>query len=71
MSQTTTPAPSLVLTVPEAAEALRVSRSTVYGLIRDAALPTCRVGTKLRVPRAALEAWVAARVEVATPAPAA
>ena len=43
-----------LLTPREAALALRVSRETVYRLVRSGALPSVRVGGQLRLPRAAL-----------------
>lgn len=44
----------LVLTVPEAAEALRIGRNTAYNLVRCKKLRSIRVGKQLRVPKAAL-----------------
>lgn len=41
------PAPSL-LTLPEAATYLRVSRTTVYRMVRRRELPHCRIGAQLR-----------------------
>lgn len=56
---------TLVLTIAEAAEELRVSEMTVYRLISAGDLDTCDVGTgrraRTRIPRAALEAYVAGR----------
>lgn len=52
----------LVLTIPEAAEVLRLSRSTAYELARRyeatsgrEGLPVVRLGRRLRVPRHRLE----------------
>lgn len=44
------------LTVEEVAKYLRVSRQTVYALIRAGKIPHFKVGTKVRVKRADLEA---------------
>ena len=44
----------LVLTVPEAAEALRIGRNTAYNLVRCKKLRSIRVGKQLRVPKVAL-----------------
>ena len=44
----------LVLTVPEAAEALRIGRNTPYNLVRCIKLRSVRIGKQLRVPKAAL-----------------
>ncbi|WP_017595777.1 helix-turn-helix domain-containing protein [Nocardiopsis potens] len=45
---------SLLLTVDEAAEHLRVSRWTVYNLIRSRTLRTVKIGRRRLVPVAAL-----------------
>lgn len=57
----------IVLTVEEAADLLRISRSSAYALTRRwresegrAGLPVVKIGGSLRVPRAALLAMVAA-----------
>lgn len=58
-------APKLLLTVPEAAEELRVSNDSVYRLIAAGLIQTVDVGTarrpRTRVTRAALEEFIAAR----------
>jgi excisionase family DNA binding protein len=43
-----------LLTVPEAAEWLRISRWSVYNLIRDNQLRTIKIGRRRLVTRAAL-----------------
>jgi excisionase family DNA binding protein len=43
------------LTVEEVAKYLRVSRQTVYTLIRAGKIPHFKVGTKVRVKRSDLE----------------
>jgi len=47
-----------VMTVPEAAEFLRLSQSTVYEMIRRHELPHVRVRRRIIVPRAALQEWL-------------
>jgi excisionase family DNA binding protein len=44
------------LTVEEVAKYLRVSRQTVYSLIRAGKIPHFKIGNKVRVKRADLEA---------------
>jgi excisionase family DNA binding protein len=44
----------LVLTVEEAAEALRISRGSAYEGIRTNEIPHVRIGRTIRVPRKAL-----------------
>ena len=44
------------LTVEEVAKYLRVSRQTVYNLIRAGNIPHFKVGNKVRIKRADLEA---------------
>jgi excisionase family DNA binding protein len=51
--------PMGLLTVPEVAALLRIGRNTAYGLIATKQLPHVRIGRTLRVPRSALERWLA------------
>lgn len=46
---------SVVLTISECAELLRVSRGSAYEAARTGRLPTIRIGRRLLVPRVALE----------------
>ncbi|RNL84314.1 helix-turn-helix domain-containing protein [Halostreptopolyspora alba] len=55
----------LVLTVDEAAARLRVSRWTLYNLIRSGQLRTIKIGRRRLVPAAALAECIAALGEVA------
>lgn len=48
----------LLLKVHEAASILGISRSHTYALLREKVLPSFRMGSSVRVPRAALEAWI-------------
>lgn len=52
--------PSLVLRVADVAHLLQVSVSAVYALVASGELPSLRIGRSVRVPRAALEDWIAA-----------
>ena len=45
-----------VLTVEEAAAVLRISRQSAYAAARAGELPTVKIGRRLLVPRARLEA---------------
>ena len=47
----------------QAAEVLGVGRTTIYMLIKEGTLPAVRVGSTLKVPRAALESYVARLLE--------
>ncbi len=51
----------LLLRPEEAAQALGVSRATVYLLLARGTLPRVYVGRSMRVPVAALNRWVADR----------
>lgn len=50
----------LLMTPEEAAEALRVGRTTVYALIKSGALRPVHIGRSCRVPVAELERYVGA-----------
>ena len=52
---------SLLLTIPEAAVSLRLSRAKVYRLIYDEGLPVVHFGRAVRVSAKALEAWIERR----------
>jgi excisionase family DNA binding protein len=45
----------LIVTVPEAAQLLGVSRMTAYSAVREGSIPSVRIGRRLLVPKAALE----------------
>jgi len=51
--------PRLLLTVPEAAEALAISRSKLYELIASGLVRSVRIDGSRRVPVEALESYVA------------
>ncbi len=55
------PEPVLLLTVPEAAQLLRISRGLCYELIQRGELPALRLGRVIRVPRLGLEQWIERR----------
>ncbi|MBI9113924.1 helix-turn-helix domain-containing protein [Sanguibacter suaedae] len=50
------------LTVAEVADAMRVSKMTVYRLVHAGELPAVRVGKSYRVPQAALDQYLEASV---------
>lgn len=52
-----------LLTVPEAMAVLRVSRATIYDLIRSRQLATVKIGRLRRVPRSAIADYVALLIE--------
>lgn len=47
-----------ILTIPQIQEILGISRVMAYELAHRAGFPAIRLGRCLRVPRAALEAWL-------------
>jgi excisionase family DNA binding protein len=55
--------PPALLTVPEAMTALRLSRATVYDLIRSGELGSVKVGRSRRIPTQAVTTFVARLVE--------
>ena len=44
----------LVMTVPEASEVLRIGRCKAYDLVRCGQIRSIRVGSAIRIPKAAL-----------------
>lgn len=50
---------NLLLTVPEAATVLRISKNKAYELVRQRLLPAVHLGKNIRIPRQALERWIA------------
>ena len=48
----------MALKVEEVAALLAISRSQAYKLVRRGEIPSIQVGTAIRVPRRALEAWL-------------
>ena len=61
--QTNTIVQPLLLRIPEAARLLSLGRSTVYELIASGELPSVTIGAARRIPLAALEQWIAQRIE--------
>jgi excisionase family DNA binding protein len=58
--------PPMLLTVPQVADHLGISRERAYELIAAGALPVVRLGKRrTRVPRAALQEWITAQIEPA------
>ncbi len=55
----------LLLSIPEAAKSLRLSRTKVYELIAVEGLPVVRFGRAVRVSAKALEQWVERREQSA------
>lgn len=55
------------LTVEEAAEELRICRTTLYGLLRDRALGSITIGRRRLIPRDQLNHFCAARAQVSLP----
>ena len=58
--------PAEVLTIPQAAERLKVSRNTVYRLISAGDLPAVTVGSVQRVSEADLQAYIQRNTRVAS-----
>ena len=58
----------LMLRPTEAADAIGVSRSKAYELIASGTIPSVRLGGCVRVPVAALQAWIAQQTSATTEA---
>ena len=56
----------VLLTIAEAADALRCSPRQIYYLIERDELPRVHIGTWTRIPMAGLREWVASRTTTAT-----
>lgn len=67
MKSNTKAAPEpLTMTVDEAAQKLGISRNTAYACARSGELPIIRLGKRMLVPRAALEAMVRGDLKAAS-----
>lgn len=53
----------IALTITETAQALGVSRPTVYKLLHREGFPAFRIGSRVLISRAKLEEWVNAQSE--------
>src|SRR4051812_33552191 len=47
-----------LLSIPDVAQRLKVSRNQVYQLIKKKGLPSCLIGDVLRVPLVKLHQWI-------------
>lgn len=54
------------VTVPEVAEFLRVSRQTIYMMVKNGKIPHFRVGSKVRFKRSDVEALAIPTVKLET-----
>ena len=57
-TDSTTPTGCLLYTPVEAAQALRISRSSLYLLLAEGVITSVRIGSSRRIPAAALAAFV-------------
>jgi len=51
------------LRAEEVAKRLQISRAQAYMLIRRGQIPSIRLGRSVRVPEAALDAWIAEQLQ--------
>lgn len=49
------PLPQVLMTVPEVADLLRISKMTVYRMVHSGELPSVRIGRGYRISKAAVE----------------
>ena len=54
----------LMLSVPEVAKVLGISRAGTYELVRSAGFPHIRIGNRIVIPRDKFIAWIEAQTEV-------
>ena len=48
----------LLLSVPELAGVLGISRSGAYELVKERGFPTLKIGSRILIPRDKLVAWI-------------
>ena len=53
----------LMLSVPEMATALGISRAGAYELARSEGFPALRIGTRIVIPKDKLQEWVDKQIE--------
>ena len=53
----------LMLSVPEMATALGISRAGAYELARSEGFPALRIGTRIAIPKDKLQEWVDKQTE--------
>ena len=53
-----------MLSVPEVAQVLGISRAGAYELVRSAGFPKIRIGNRIVVPRDKFIAWIDQQTEV-------
>lgn len=51
----------LMLSVPEAASVLRISRAGMYELVHQEGFPSLKIGSRIVIPRDQLVSWIASR----------
>jgi excisionase family DNA binding protein len=65
---TTLPVEAVLLTVEEAADRLRIGRTTMYALVSSGAVESVKVGRLRRVPIECVDAYVTVLRTVSQPA---
>lgn len=58
---------SVMLTVEEAAQLLRISRNLAYELVAQGELPHLRLGKRIVIPRDGLMSWIERQSGLPTP----
>lgn len=53
----------LMLSVPEMAAALGISRAGAYELVRSEGFPALRIGTRIVIPKDELRKWIKRNLE--------
>ena len=55
--------PESVLTVRDLSEYLRIGRDSAYALVRSGQIRSVRIGRQIRIPRAAVDAYLSGQIE--------
>lgn len=61
-------APKILYRAEEAAALMSISRTAVFGLIRDGRLHAIKVGGRRRIPHSAIAEYIACQLAAETPA---
>ena len=62
MNQSFAPSEDVIMTVPEVARHLKISKSKIYYLVSKKEIPHLKIGRNVRIRQADLQIWIEKRV---------